>query len=520
MYKLIFIIFLQKKHNMKSIGFRNFRKFKEFPNTSLGNINILVGKNNSGKSTLVKATLLVLNYLKSNNHQEFPFSTQLLTDANINSFDRALRHNSKEKTITFSCQLSKYIISLTIQGEENRNSGIVQKLCVEDSVLKITVTNNFIEKTVTILKENTNSKDNTALKEEIKSKIKSLQIKKEEHPDTSPEAIKLNDKINAAKKKDRALGKKGSVLEDNNYSLEYSYIDDTFSNYQNIINTISQIGNELLLKKLFKKDSVFTKCSDVDIERASKDHLNIIQFASNFNSFLNEKEAYYISAIIHKQSELFLVKDKENSLAQTIHEYMSLNISGGETEDIFIKDWMKEFEIGDGFEINKQTNEAYTVKIYNSESISDLADMGLGSLHTMNLLIRIASIIRKNGKKVNNNIDCQNVTLILEEPGQCLHPNLQAKLAEFMDFVYKTYKIQFIIETHSEYIVRSSQLIVNKNQYSEEDINPFKTYYFELNDIPYEMIYNENGKFHKKFGKGFMDVADKIALELFYSNKK
>lgn len=62
---------------MKSIGFRNFRKFPEFPAINLGDITFLVGKNNSGKSTIVKSTLLILNYLQGNRHDEFSFSTQL-----------------------------------------------------------------------------------------------------------------------------------------------------------------------------------------------------------------------------------------------------------------------------------------------------------------------------------------------------------------------------------------------------------------------------------------------------------
>ena len=40
---------------MNSIGFKNFRRFQNFPEIDLGDITILVGGNNAGKSTLVKA---------------------------------------------------------------------------------------------------------------------------------------------------------------------------------------------------------------------------------------------------------------------------------------------------------------------------------------------------------------------------------------------------------------------------------------------------------------------------------
>ena len=45
--------------NMKnSLHFKHFRKFKDFQTLEFNDITFLVGKNNSGKSTFVKAILL------------------------------------------------------------------------------------------------------------------------------------------------------------------------------------------------------------------------------------------------------------------------------------------------------------------------------------------------------------------------------------------------------------------------------------------------------------------------------
>ena len=49
---------------MKQIGFKNFRRFENFPMLNLGDVTILVGRNNAGKSTMVKALLLLLDNLK------------------------------------------------------------------------------------------------------------------------------------------------------------------------------------------------------------------------------------------------------------------------------------------------------------------------------------------------------------------------------------------------------------------------------------------------------------------------
>ena len=50
---------------MKAIGFRNFRKFENFPVIDMGDITIFVGGNNSGKSTTVKAIISVLTFLRN-----------------------------------------------------------------------------------------------------------------------------------------------------------------------------------------------------------------------------------------------------------------------------------------------------------------------------------------------------------------------------------------------------------------------------------------------------------------------
>ena len=57
---------------MRSFGFKNFRKFEDFPPIDLGSINILVGPNNSGKSTFIKALKLMCYNLKLRTFEQFP----------------------------------------------------------------------------------------------------------------------------------------------------------------------------------------------------------------------------------------------------------------------------------------------------------------------------------------------------------------------------------------------------------------------------------------------------------------
>ncbi|WP_298392222.1 AAA family ATPase [Flavobacterium sp.] len=58
---------------MKKIGFQNFRRFQNLPTLELGKVSIMDGRNNSGKSSLVKALLLQVDYLQNQQFDEFLF---------------------------------------------------------------------------------------------------------------------------------------------------------------------------------------------------------------------------------------------------------------------------------------------------------------------------------------------------------------------------------------------------------------------------------------------------------------
>ena len=111
----------------------------------------------------------------------------------------------------------------------------------------------------------------------------------------------------------------------------------------------------------------------------------------------------------------------------------------------------------------------------------------------------------------------KNYTVIIEEPELNLHPALQSKLADLFLDVYKKSNecINFIVETHSEYLIRKTQLLVKGNEFEiEPNDNPFTVVYFDDRRGPYKMNYREDGKFIEKFGSGFFDVSANLTFEL------
>ena len=256
---------------------------------------------------------------------------------------------------------------------------------------------------------------------------------------------------------------------------------------------------------------------------------------SHFMTLMNDFSIAYMGANPAKQSALFAIRDKNNALAQAIHEYKQLNILEGEEEHRFVLKWMQEFEVGDDFSISMHAGEAYEMKILSNNVKIHLADKGMGSIQAMLLIMRIACVIKRiklaeknstvtrmvDGKEVKHDSSnyrlIDKTTVIIEEPELNLHPALQSKLADLFLDVHQRFNIDFLIETHSEYILRRSQVIVaQKNQLEVSPDIPFCVHYFpkDIQQMPYRLEYQQDGSFNRNFGDGFFDEASSSTLEL------
>ena len=132
-----------------------------------------------------------------------------------------------------------------------------------------------------------------------------------------------------------------------------------------------------------------------------------------------------------------------------------------------------------------------------------LADYGYGITQLVALLI---SIEINRGK-----------TVAIEEPEIHLHPKYQSKLADMFVEAYQKYNIHFIIETHSEYLIRKLQVMIadKENLLTPNDVS---LNYVEkgenglLSNRKIEIL--EDGRLSEPFGPGFFDEADTLAMDI------
>jgi predicted ATPase len=213
---------------------------------------------------------------------------------------------------------------------------------------------------------------------------------------------------------------------------------------------------------------------------------------TNLNSFRGIPERFL------KQSEPLSDLDKALS-----------NLQSDEKKKDNIERWLLEFGLDKDIEVKAIESIGSYIKIIEKNESRSLVDVGFGYSQLLPILI----------------LSQYSKILMVEEPEAHLHPNFQSILADFFSKMIdepfntsfgKYTKRQFVLETHSEYMIRKFQYLVAKRELKPEDI---VIYFFGTDptkeDYIREIRINEYGQLSSDFGEGFMDEASRLITYLW-----
>jgi len=468
---------------MDRFAIKNFKRFKELTTFDFSPITFFVGENNAGKSSVVKAILTFYNYLTFEHTKPFHNYNQKFYNtcfyfngnyyAHVGTFGRALCNKSDEHEIYFELIRYNYKISVSvIEPKEGTDCeyGIVDYLSVYNISKQIEIRFNLSSDTIYFISK----KDNCKVVLDVGS-------------DWESHCLNFDSLLETFFSKTDGYCDKYDCFGVNNYTV-VGRLED--------LHKECEINNEDY--EVIKEH--YNDIWEISDDLFWHDHKTCTEYLSN--------EIEYIYSHGITQNTIYNQKETNDYYVWVIWNFAKLHVHRSSECDEFIRLWMKEFGIGVDYYIKYICGDAVLVKILDSKGYeTDLSDKGMGAIRIMVLLFRLATIISSSNK--NEKI---TKTIIIEEPEENLHPSYQSKLADMFMNVNKKYGYRFIIETHSEYLIRKTQVLVSKMENLSE--NPFKVYYFPDTGNPYEMMYREDGNFSNEFGKGFYDEANNLLFEI------
>jgi predicted ATPase len=442
------------------LGVQNFRNIGNYQSFNLSPITFFTGKNNIGKSSVLKSFLFwsTLDYYFSFKKSTFfinsdfersenPIVKRLNLDINT-LFNNQSKSNVFHISLNLDYNVKKYPdkkLKLNFDFRENNEKHILELVCFTVDYVDNENYTDFI------------------------IKLKEVDDKNIFYLNTSVFDINIDLK---SKK-------------------EFEYVFNEEFNGVGVFNSLFNINSEISLIDLFNADNSVP---------------SLIPDNSEFSSLLSkikeviEKLLQYrpIEYIPSQRSENSRFYNSNTSYFGEVIEWLDEN----QSNSLVIKEineWLLKFDL-EKFTTEKVGLYKFILKIGEKH----IADLGFGVMQLFSVIA--GSIISKY--KLKN-------IVIIEEPESNLHPNLQSKLADFFFEINKNHGVQFLIETHSEYLIRKTQLIGIENNLFQEDFNnPFGVIYFDKNQNYYKMQYTSDGRFEKDFGPGFFDVSSKLLKEI------
>lgn len=538
---------------------KNFRSFGEDgADFELAPITVLTGCNSAGKSSLVKALMLLSEMSQQPDRLYVPSLNLYKREYGLGSYDKIIHGKDVNRRIEFSYKvwsniLQDYTVVRRTFGKHRNdvlNDGNLTNLIIEKS-------NGEIIFDISAYQTGINEDE---IAESLRKELNNFTIASEYYKCLYDDIISFRkSKIISGEKKQEYIANKKKIenitkiVKENNVNPEDYHIEDLRS------------WAYYIRKRESEKEDYIKLLSDSD-EEALKEFLNynypknepLMEFQGRVTDEVSSpwflKNSLYIDSSSAHIRRIYSVEDN-NKMGSALRTYIGRIRNDNMFEEInagdayyywtgsFLNKWIKRFDVGDSVKIVGDGEGG--IKIYLIKSGKDrlLADEGYGITQLVSLLLNIDISIANNRREEGNSVGINNSwedlksgysnvkglyrepyphrIICVEEPENHLHPKYQSLLADMFVEAYQKYNIHFIIETHSEYLIRKLQVMV-----ADKDIaltsNDVSLNYVEKNEEGVshnrQIKIKDDGRLDGSFGEGFYDEAGSLSRKLFMLN--
>ena len=480
---------------MFNLYINNFRSFKE-QNFEFSRINILIGENSGGKSSLLKFLLSLKQTLES------PFESNLKLIGNytdLGNYEEMIYNKNKELNLEFEFSNSKDYTNYFIKLIDSIDSDFEEEK--QDLEEGVKIINGIRRKRIKKILKIINDYDKTPTKAKF-----ILNNKLDEHNSirTQFHNENLGDLEIISKK-----------IKNEDFFRELN--SDLVINFKNFKGTIKDcvsykegfftlIGGEL--KSKLSKDF---NLNDDEIEIMFYSLAYLLIFQNYINSLIDRIR--FVNPIGTSPKRFYFNEDKKSNyklidIEKFINILGNSSLSKKESDERLnlLNNIIKKFGIAEEKEIKKNSElPIVALNIKTKDFWSNITDVGYGV--SLQLPILFQALLSENYTE-------EGETILIEQPEVHLHPNLQAKFISSLLSIGN--KNSYFIETHSEHIIRKLQILVKNKEFGLTS-NDISIYYFKREKEKFEISKHkilENGTLSKKFPDGFYDTSYSLVKEL------
>lgn len=461
--------------NLKSITLGNFKGFKEKKTFYFKKITVLTGANNSGKSTIIQGILSPLQSVK------FPlnFSPNGEYTSMGDFMDISYKHKKNNKICL------EFVFESKTKNLKKINTAIKTEWTVDNQnklplLYSLNASNEYTnisirqEKNKYLLDYSFTPSKNPSFKEGDKEMF-----------------FKVFKSLEDIVKKNRLTNKNKKVKREPNLSEigEQLYTDFELKDFE--IKDFNKLETESMglhnfqfyssLKEITGIFSQFNKNTNLISSYRNHPNRTYIEQPQQIPKVKKFGEGY-LDQIIAWQDKDIKKFNELNEIANKISLFDSISshrIKGGRYETL--------------------------IKTHKKGVKALISDVGFGVSQFLPIIVADLQLESES-------------TLIVAEPEIHLHPNIQAEFADYLIDQIKKNNKNYIIETHSEYLLNRLRLAMTKKKITETDL---AIYYLENNGIDtkvHDIKFGEKGEIegapNSFFETYYMDVKD-IALNSF-----
>ena len=459
---------------MFNLKINNFRSFQN-QSFEFSRVNILIGENSGGKSSLLKFLLALKQTLDSPQESNLKLKGDF-TD--LGNYEEVIYQNNTENNIEFEFSNKDEYLDYFITFIDNLDE--TEQFDLEKFIHTVEP---FFEKETKI----------------------SFRLSKRLHEHSSIETIIENEiagKIELTQSKEKLEDYYRDIPCDIKYYYSNSKIEiRKCSSYKEGFFTLFAWDLQKKIEELYPNESnhfYYPILYLLSFQNYIINHIERIRYVNPINSspkrfyFKEDKKASY--RLIDIEKFINIIGDSALPQKESVKRMKLLNSA------------IKKLGIADEIKIVKnQELPILALNVRTKGEWCNITDVGYGV--SLQIPILFQAILSENNTENGENI-------LIEQPEVHLHPKLQSSFIEtLLDIGNKN---TYFIETHSEHIVRKLQVLVKNKDYelTSKDVN---IYYFRRESGLFEIsrhIIQEDGSLLPCFPNGFYDASYSLVKDL------